>query len=145
MTYILGVDPGPRPGVVVLELAGGRVLAVHKVDWPALGGLVATAHLVALERFVLGRGTLRKTKAGTEETLAQVGEVRKLCEQAGTRLVEYPAGVVKPWATDARLREFGAYVTGDHYRDAARHALFSAVRSKLLPRRAYVDSGNNCG
>ena len=28
-------------------------------------------------------------------------------------LVEYPAGVVKPWATDDRLRAFGCYVTGD--------------------------------
>lgn len=137
---IVGIDPGPSPGLVVLTTYYGRVLGVNKLDGPALDfcGLdeqLTKAALVSMERFVLGRGTARKTKAGTEVTLAQVAGLRELCEKAGVRLVQYPAGVVKPWATDDRLRAFGCYVTGNHHRDAVRHALYAAVRAGYLPRR----------
>lgn len=137
---IVGIDPGPAPGLVVLTTYYGRVLGVNKLDGPApdLRGLdeqLAIASLVSMERFVLGRGTARKTKAGTEKTLAQVAEVRAMCEKVGVGLVQYPAGVVKPWATDDRLRAYGCYVTGNHHRDAVRHALYAAVRAGYLPRR----------
>ena len=137
---IVGIDPGPAPGLVVLHTFANRVLGVNKLDGPALDfrGLdeqLTKAALVSMERFVLGRGTARKTKAGTEVTLAQVAGLRELCEKAGVGLVQYPAGVVKPWATDDRLRAFGCYVTGNHHRDAVRHALYAAVRAGYLPRR----------
>ena len=137
---IIGIDPGPTPGLVVLTAYDGRVTAVTKLDGPALDfrGLdeqLAQSSLVSMERFVLGRGTARKTRAGTEKTLAQIAEVRALCVRMGARLVQFPAGAVKPWATDERLRAFGCYVTGNHHRDAARHALYAAVRTGYLPRR----------
>ena len=137
---IIGIDPGPKPGLVVLHVCDEHIVRVTKLDGPALDfrGLdeqLTKAVLVSMERFVLGRGTARKTKAGTEVTLAQVARLRELCEKVGVRLVQYPAGVVKPWATDDRLRAFGCYVTGNHYRDAVRHALYAAVRAGYLPRR----------
>lgn len=138
---IVGIDPGPNPGLVVLHTYAEQVTGVTKIDGLAPGpshGLadqLAQASLVSMERFVLGRGTARKTKAGTEVTLAQVASLRELCEKMGVRLVQYPAGVVKPWATDDRLRAFGCYVTGNHHRDAVRHALYAAVRAGYLPRR----------
>ena len=137
---IIGIDPGPKPGLVVLTTYDGRITAVTKLDGPALDfrGLdeqLAQSSVVSMERFVLGRGTARKTRAGTEVTLAQVARLRELCERVGVRLVQYPAGVVKPWATDDRLRAFGCYVTGNHHRDAVRHALYAAVRAGYLPRR----------
>lgn len=144
MTQVLGIDPGPEPGVVVLQIHNGRVENAGRGRPDQIESFAASADLVALERFLIGRGTARKTKAGTLETLAQIEQIRQLCQQAGTRLVEYPAGAVKPWATDERLRAYGCYVTGDHHRDAARHALFAAVRSGLLPRRP-VDTGNARG
>lgn len=144
MTYVLGIDPGPLPGIVGLSIAGSMVVEVDRWAPDLLDGAIARAELVALERFIIDRATVRRTKAGSTKTIAQVEEVRKLVHAAGVRLVEYPAGTVKPWATDERLRAFGCYVTGDHYRDAARHALFAAVRSGLLPRRP-VDTGNRPG
>ena len=137
---IIGIDPGPKPGLVVLTTYAGRITAVTKLDGPApdLSGLdaqLARASLVSMERFVIGRGTARKTKAGTAATIEQVGRLREECSRAGVRLVEHPAGVVKPWATDDRLRAYGCYVTGNHHRDAARHALYAAVRAGYLPRR----------
>ena len=137
---IIGIDPGPKPGLVVLTTYAGRITAVTKLDGPApdLSGLdaqLARASLVSMERFVIGRGTARKTKAGTAATIEQVGRLREECSRAGVRLVEHPAGVVKPWATDDRLRAYGCYVTGNHHRDAVRHALYAAVRAGYLPRR----------
>ena len=132
---IIGIDPGPKPGLVVLITYVGRITTVTKLDLRGLGEQLADAALVGMERFVIGRGTARKTKAGTEKTLTQVAEVRAMCEKMGVRLVQYPAGVVKPWATDERLRAFGCYVTGNHHRDAVRHALYAAVRAGYLPRR----------
>lgn len=137
---IIGIDPGPKPGLVVLHVCDEHIVRVTKLDGPALDfrGLdeqLTKAALVSMERFVLGRGTTRRTKAGSLETLAYIEQVRAWAHAAGVRLVEYPAGVVKPWATDDRLRAFGCYVTGNHYRDAVRHALYAAVRAGYLPRR----------
>ena len=132
---IIGIDPGPKPGLVVLTTYAGRITTVTKLDLRGLGEQLADAALVGMERFVIGRGTARKTKAGSLETLAYIEQVRAWVHAAGVRLVEYPAGTVKPWATDDRLRAFGCYVPGDHDRDAARHALYAAVRAGYLPRR----------
>lgn len=132
---IIGIDPGPKPGLVVLTTYAGRITTVTKLDLRGLGEQLADAALVGMERFVIGRGTARKTKAGTAATIEQVGRLREKCSRAGVRLVEHPAGVVKPWATDDRLRAYGCYVTGNHHRDAVRHALYAAVRAGYLPRR----------
>ena len=132
---IIGSDPGPKPGLVVLTTYVGRITTVTKLDLRGLDEQLADAALVGMERFVIGRGTARKTKAGTEKTIAQIAEVRALCVRMGARLVQFPAGVVKPWATDERLRAYGCYVTGNHHRDAVRHALYAAVRAGYLPRR----------
>ena len=135
VTQVMGIDPGPKPGVALLQIAGSVVVHAGRLRPDQVPDLIPAVELVSTERFVLGRGTARKTKAGSLETLAYIEQVRAWAHAAGVRLVEYPAGVVKPWATDDRLRAFGCYVTGDHDRDAARHALFAAVRSNLLPRR----------
>ena len=144
MPQVLGIDPGPTPGVVLLLIAGQQVVGVEKYTPEFVEACMLQANLVALERFILGRGNIRNTKYRTAATLAQIDTYRDMAHRHGVRLVEYPAGTVKPWATDDRLRAFGCYVPGDHDRDAARHALFAAVRSNLLPRRP-VDSGNTGG
>ena len=133
---VLGIDPGPRPGLVVLQIAASTIVGVEVLDDPSPARLpLASAHLISMERFIVGHGTARKTRAGAAETLAYIAEVSSRSQVIGTRLVSFPAGTVKPWATDTRLREYGAWVPGDHHRDAARHALFAAVRLQLLPRR----------
>ena len=135
VTQVMGIDPGPKPGAALLQIAGSVVVHAGRLRPDQVPDLIPAVELVSMERFVLGRGTARKTKAGTEVTLAQVARLRELCEKVGVRLVQYPAGVVKPWATDDRLRAFGCYVTGNHHRDAVRHALYAAVRAGYLPRR----------
>ena len=133
---VVGVDPGPDPGMVVLLCQSGRLLRVDVLkSEAALDDAMATAALVSLERFVIGRGTVRKTRGGTEATLDMIGRVKADAHRHGVRLVSMPAGAVKPWATNAKLKAWGALVPGDHHRDAARHALFAAVRAGILDRR----------
>lgn len=81
--------------------------------------------LVAVEKFVV-RGRATADQRLTADQVAQLEVVL-----AGVRFVERPAAAVKPWATDERLARAGlldACRGMRHARDAARHALFAAVR-----------------
>ena len=136
MTRVLGVDPGPaeRYGRCLLTVnAGGLAWSIPEHD--ELEQLLATVDLVAVERFIIGAGTARRTRGATAPTIACVEMVRDVTHRAGVRLVELPAGIVKPWATNDRLALWSCPVKGDHHKDAARHALYAAVRCGILPRR----------
>lgn len=132
---VVGIDPGPRPGLVLLTIKGRRIEHAGAFKLAALDDVLSAADLVGLERFIIGQGTVRRTRAGTNETLDMIGRVKTICANAGVPLLSYAAGFVKPWATDDRLAAWGIDVRGDHHRDAARHALFAAVRTGALPRR----------
>jgi len=133
---VVGVDPGPaeRFGCVLLTTYVDRMPDVVVLPYDALDGWLSVVELVALERFVIGHGTVRRTRGGTAATLECIAHVHDVTARAGTRLLELPAGIVKPWATDERLALWGLTIKGDHHRDATRHALFAAVRTGLLPR-----------
>lgn len=136
---VVGIDPGPEPGVVVLWCSGGYVVRVdtYTDPWAALQAVqAATASpeprnrpWVAVERFVVGRGTIRKTRAASMETIAQAERLRADAHQLTPHVQFLPAAAVKPVVTDAKLAAYG--VTGlpsRHHRDAARHALFMALK-----------------
>lgn len=143
---VVGIDPGPDPGLVLMvitDVAGaGRLPFAVKLTRAELDAALPTADLVSMERFVIGRGTVRRTRGGTDATLEMIGALKMRCYQLDVPLVSYSASMVKPWATDARLEAWGVSVRGDHHRDAARHALFAAVRSGLLPKRPPGDRGD---
>ena len=143
-SIVLGIDPGPDPGLVALRLSHQRVRSIEVLSWFQLLLAMPDAQLVSLERFVVAPVTVRRTRAGTNETLDMIGEVKALAYQHGVQLLGLPAGTVKPWATDERLKSWGIWVKGGHHRDAARHALYAAVRTGLLPRRA-PDAGLRYG
>ena len=140
---VLGLDPGPAPGVVVLELADGKVSGLLVVPAPPenvpelirtrLGGLV---DLVALEKFLVSPGTARRTRGGSELAMSQAVTWKQLAKSQGLPVQYLPAGTVKPWATDTKLKALGLYqptaVGGGHHRDACRHALYMAARRGLL-------------
>lgn len=142
---IVGVDPGPIPGVVALGLDDGENLvdpSVFQCD-PASALWVVTEtlasqvigwdlKLLAVERFVVGPRASRSSTAGAGAlTRNLIGNLQGIGELAGARVVLRSASEVKPWATDTRLDAFGllAGTKGmPHARDGARHALFAAVR-----------------
>lgn len=130
----VGVDPGPTPGIVVLDVEVGHLLDVGVMQCSAqlLYTLVSTFNpdrtaLVAVERFVV-RG---RTNAAQSLTRDQVANLVRLHPRAAQR----SASQVKPWATDERLEAAGlleACKGMRHARDAARHALYAAVHDGHL-------------
>lgn len=143
-SHILGIDPGPTPGLVrftfdrfadgTMKLASYDVVQCSAgVLWSLLPAMAEDAHRIAVERFV-SRG---RESAEQRETRAQAEAILQLHPLAVAR----SAGQVKPWATDVRLERLGGRHGGvlkalagmRHARDAARHALFCAVHDAGLP------------
>lgn len=153
MTRILGIDPGPVPGFVVLWTGDGRVSSVdviqctHQVAATVFNGLLKDhgPMIVQVERFVVGRSSMRSAGPG-EVTRNLIGNFQRLVTEhnAAARttgygpvsLLERSASQVKPWATDTRLEAAGLLAVTKgmrHAKDAARHALFAAVKDGGLP------------
>ena len=145
MTRYLGIDPGPTPGFVLLmPHAGGRggisVRVVQCDRATALGTLDMLLNreldtVVAIERFVVGRGSMKSGMAG-EVTRGLVDSLAMYARDKGAGTVLRSASEVKPWATDTRLDAAGLLDPTKgmrHARDAARHALFAAVKDGVLP------------
>ena len=136
---VLGVDPGPTPGIVLLTAAHGRLEAREVVQCSAgvlhlvLAALDPYHAVIGVERFVVGRRASRSASAHAgAETRDQVGALEVLYPQARFRT----AAQVKPWATDERLDAAGLLEATKglrHARDAARHALFAAVHDGVIP------------
>lgn len=151
---VIGVDPGPVPGIVDLHVEGPTLLRVEAIQCTA--GTAAelveallqserhTSTLLQVERFVVGRRSGRSATAGagaaTRDLIGQLQRVVDSMSYAVTResvhLIERNAGQVKPWATDTRLTAAGLLEATKgmrHARDAGRHALFAAVHDAGLP------------
>ncbi len=137
---IIGVDPGPVPGIVVLsvwdngEFDAHAIQCSHTIASTLVDGLVRNAGeeacLIAVERFVVGRGSMRSRKDGVI-TRDLVGQLQRVSNVLGTTYTERTAAAIKPWASEERLALAGLLEPTKgmrHARDAARHALFAAVR-----------------
>ena len=133
-TFVCGIDPGPKPGFVVLgfwhqRLAGFRCVDLGPEDIVAWIEENAAISYWAVERYQQ-RPTRTKNAAAQDMTLVQAAACRAAAQaRPQTRVVQFlPPGTVKPWATDERLAEFGIQITNRHHRDAARHALYLAAK-----------------
>ena len=135
---IIGVDPGPQPGVVAVLCRDGAVEKACVFPGPEdafrFVGELRVRPWVAVERFVVGRGTIRKTRGASMETIAQAQDLAADVKARGWPLQFLPAGSVKPIVTDARLKSYGVwpYLQDRHQRDAARHAVYMALKHGAL-------------
>lgn len=151
MRTVVGVDPGPVPGIAVLswEPGGKPMWRVYQVaaSSPSLvyeetrrlldRWLEQEGVSLAAESYVVSARSARTADRGAQQT---TNDLAALLRHAGARM--RPPSEVKPWATDARLKSAGADILQQmrHARDAARHALYSACRDRGLPdplSRAY--------
>lgn len=150
--HAIGVDPGPIPGVVGLRWSvSGEFLEPAIVQCsadisPAILGAVIESEKadhwpthVQLEAFVVGnrasRSSSPKAGATTRDVLTDL-TVLASSRLAASHVHVLRAADVKPWATDERLNALGlleATAGMRHARDAARHALFCAVRFGGVP------------
>ena len=138
MRRVIGIDPGPVPGIVALDIEAGRLRQHHVVQCTAqtLELVVDALHEtapgsfvveVAIERFV-ARGRASTEQRLTAEQVTTVAQ-RYAC------VIARSASQVKPWATDTRLAAAGLLEAARgmrHARDAARQALFQAVTARHL-------------
>lgn len=148
-TRIIGIDPGPTPGMVELVYTDRKLIDTHVVQC-SLG--IASAVFLALiaerstkawdttvqiERFVIGRRSARSSTASAgAQTRDLVGALQHEAEQLGAACILQNAGTVKPWATDLRLEAAGLLAATRgmaHARDAGRHALYAACSAAGLP------------
>lgn len=147
LLHVVGVDPGPLPGIVSLRFRDNRLCDVEVAqatprtamlllapllehdDWPTL---------VQAEQFVVGR---RAAHSGTASAGRATRELIGALRERWPFVIIRTASQVKPWATDRRLAELR---TGGqnlieatkgmrHARDAARHALYAAVHDGGIP------------
>lgn len=132
---VAGLDPGPKPGTVLLAIdRDARSVTAH-AGVPLCSLL--SADFVAVERYVVQpRSGQVRDKGAQAETLVMAEEyaAKTRAEKGAKRLQYLGPGSVKPWATDRRLDRYGLLVKGQHHRDSVRHALYFAVRLGLLPR-----------
>lgn len=152
---VIGIDPGPTPGIVLLDrIQGGQIGGAYVVQCDhhsapvvlrALLEVHLTPTIVQVEKFVVGRRASRSAHASAGGvTRDLVGELTVVFDdydstpngRLGGHLFQRTAAQVKPWATDARLDAVGLLEATKgmrHARDAARHALFAAVHDGKIP------------
>lgn len=145
---VIGIDPGPVPGIVLLRFNRGPfgvaqvVQCTHNVAPTLFEAMLRTdpytPTIVQIEKFVVGRRASRSsTAAAGEVTRDLIGALREVWAdldstprgRLGGRWLQRAAGQVKPWATDERLDAAGlldATKGMRHAKDAARHAIFAA-------------------
>jgi len=144
VTYVIGIDPGPVVGFACLWVEGRtlhRAEVAQCTDYVVLrvlGGLwMPRTTILVAERFVVGPRAARSNapQAG-RAARNQLAMIARWAHERDTPYVERNAAEVKPWATDARLEVAGLLAPTKgmrHARDAARHALFAAVKDCGLP------------
>lgn len=151
MWLIIGVDPGPTPGIVSRTFSQdqGRWLddlAVFQCNADAAGFLVDAllCHksiydraLVACEEFVVrGRSGRSSTPEAGKATRDLIGRLQQVASANDAPLILRRASDVKPFCSDDRLRAAGLYDPTNgmrHARDAARHLLFAGMRDAGAP------------
>lgn len=145
---VIGIDPGPVPGFVVLDYTGDQLEHIDVAQCSAriapqlFVSLLARdrQNLVGIEQWVSrGRSGRSSTSRAGQATRDLIGQLRQAPPFALVSPADWharSAGQVKPWATDARLDVAGLLEATKgmrHARDAARHALYTAVHDGGVP------------
>lgn len=137
MLTVIGIDPGPVSGLARLTYREKTLTRVDALQCTAallpelFERLAREAAVVAVEQFVVGRGSMRAGHDGAV-TRDLIGALQQIAPLAYLRT----ASEVKPWASDLRMAAAGLLEPTKqlrHARDAARHALFAAVADCGIP------------
>lgn len=140
MSVIVGADPGLTTGLAVLDRER-RTFELAQLTpqlvMPLIRELIVHhgGFAVAVERFVVGpRAARSSTPIGGQVARELEAQIDELADEFGIPFVARSASQVKPWATAARLKAAGITTRGmPHALDAARHALYAAVRDFGFP------------
>lgn len=144
---IVGVDPGPMPGigVIIEDRLAPRETKYFLCDAESLMGLVSNlfraypqyGRILACERFVVGA---RSSKLGNPQAAQkvrdQVGALESFAASQQIIFRSRSASEVKPWASPARLAKAGFLLPKGcptHVLDGIRHCVFAATADGKLP------------
>lgn len=151
---IIGVDPGPIPGIAGLwshsadkdKRSWSDVeFAFAQCDHETLMDVIDSWYdsvptesiLIATETYVISNRSGRSsTSDARDATLYVVNKVTAYADDQGIARVTRPAGIVKKFATNDRLmaaRLLGATTGCTHARDASRHMVYAAVEDGGFP------------
>lgn len=150
LALVVGVDPGPIPGVAVLGVDRDKasvtqlILQCEPDTVLTLVGNALTSsrrwelRVLAVERFVVGsRAAHLATPKAAAITRDMVGAVAAVgLGVPGVLVVQRSASEVMRWASNKRLHAADLFTPTrgkPHARAAARHALYAAVRDCNLP------------
>jgi hypothetical protein len=146
---VIGVDPGPRPGIVGLRYSPQRVrTAAPAIIQCTLNVAIACIQAIipadvkriylSYEPFVMGaRSAKVSTPAASAATARFCGALQTLA-YGDNRIVlrHHQASAVKPWGMEERLERAGLHmlVKGmTHARDGAKQALYCATHDAGVP------------
>lgn len=146
MIVAIGMDPGPTPGIVRLTYADSQLIMTDVVQCSASTALdllevllrvtAGTEVYFQVEKFVIGKGSYRSGSPGAR-TRDMVGSAVTMVQTGRNAFVtRRSANETKAWATDKRLTAAGLMpdLKGMvHAKDAARHALYTAVAEGNIP------------
>lgn len=137
---VLALDPGLMTGVAVIGWDGktpvptpdalvhtGEVPYDEMPEW--FDRWIVRVNVVAMERFVISIQTVKYSRQ--PEPLYVIGGVMFLSALRQVPVKLQDKAAAKSAYTNARLKELGWYVKGEHARDAVRHALL-ATHTPLL-------------
>jgi hypothetical protein len=139
----LGIDPGPTTGIVLWFpghepwVTQANAAAAPLVLLGLLQGVDTPERVWGqIERWVTRKVSAKAGRNGTKtrDLVAELSVVKTEPMMQSWR--ERSASEVKPWAMDERLDAAGLLAPTKgmpHARDAARHALFTAVRDGGIP------------
>lgn len=146
----LGIDIGPTTGMCLGVWAGGdcellaclafectgemsldmlRVMAGGMYGWPV-------PRAVQLEEFREGPRAQKLRGVSAPSMRAQAGRLCSWLTEHEIPVIQRPAAIVKPWATDKRLGTAELLAPTERFtdaRDAARHMLFTSVQDCGVP------------
>lgn len=129
--YILGVDPGKKTGVALLDLFF-ETCTGWEITWPAVGrkleDLIAEYHPhVVGESFIINSATVKNTQAPW--SLKCLGVAEDMANKYGVHYEEQAQSSAKRFATNERLHALGWYTPGrGHLADAQRQVLLYVTK-----------------
>lgn len=151
-TYVLAVDPGTTTGLALVyidEYHEPTVVWSAQLSWNEASDALAfrlrqtqaicagqEKRVIAVgEKFVVNAKTAQR--GGAEDAIGMLGVLRRECRLAGVELAPLQtAQSAKNLVSDEALKAMSLYHKGEkHVNDALRHAVFLAVKRKLMDPR----------
>jgi hypothetical protein len=148
-TIVIGIDPGPRPGIVGLRYSPAKVRTAApiiiqctlNIAIPLIRTIIPSdvrRIILSFEPFVMGNRAGRVSSPAASSATARFCGGLQAMPHGDTRIIirHHQASHVKPWGCEERLEKSGLLLLVKgmvHARDAAKQALYCATHDAGVP------------